>query len=360
MTFASDNWAGASDAVMAALAAANEGDAPAYGGDALTEQATALLAEAFEREVTAFFVATGSAANALCLSAFSRPAGVVFCASDAHVARDEAGAPLMFAPGSTLHPVDGPGGRMAPEALEDALAYYPPGVVHHGQAAALTLTNVNEFGQCYTPEETAALAAIGKAHGLKVHLDGARFSNALAYTGATPADLTWRAGVDAVSLGLTKTGGWCAEVAVFFDPSLAADVAYRHKQSAQLFSKNRFAAAQVVALLKDGHAVSLAARANAMAAKLAGAVEAASDAALVLQPQSNEVFAYLAPQAIARLEAAGIPVRVWLAHTERLPPPPDPGWSMARFVASFRSTEADVARFAEALAGARQEVRAAE
>lgn len=351
MTFASDNWAGASPRVMEALAEANEGDAPAYGGDAVTDRATAMLADYFERDVTAFFVATGSAANALCLSAFSRPAGVVFCAMDAHIARDEAGAPLLFAPGQSLHPVEGPGGRIGPSELAEALGYYPEGVVHHGQAAAVSLTNVNEFGQCYTPDETAAVAGVAKGRGLRVHLDGARFSNALAWTGASPADLTWRAGVDAVSLGLTKTGGWCAEVAVFFDGALAADAAYRHKQAAQLFSKNRFAAAQVVALLSDGHALALAAHANAVGARLAEAVEAAEGAALVHPTQSNEVFAYLSPAASARLEAAGFPVRAWAPHTRRLPPPPDPSWTMARFVASFRSTEEEVARFAAALAG---------
>jgi threonine aldolase len=337
--------------VVEALAQANAGDAPAYGGDAFTARAKAMLADYFERDVTAFFVATGSAANALCLSAFSRPAGVVFCAMDAHIARDEAGAPLLFAPGQSLHPVEGPAGRIDPAALSEALDYYPPGVVHHGQGAAVSLTNVNEFGQSYTPDQTAAVAEVAKARGCRVHLDGARFSNALAWTGAAPADLTWRAGVDAVSLGLTKTGGWCAEVAVFFDGAIAADAMYRHKQAAQLFSKNRFAAAQVTALLQDGHARDLAAHANAMGARLADAVDAAESAALVLRPQSNEVFVYLSPDASERLEAAGFPVRAWMPHTRRLPPPPDPSWTMARFVASFRSTEEEVSRFAAALAG---------
>jgi len=350
LTFASDNWAGASTRVMEALGNASAGDAPAYGGDAFTARAKALLADTFEHEVAAFFVATGSAANALCLSAFSRPAGVVFGAMDAHIARDEAAAPFLLAPGTTFHAVEGPDGRIGPEELSEALCYYPPGVVHHGQATAVSLTNVNEFGQCYTPDETAAVADVAKRRGLRVHLDGARFSNALAFTGATPADLTWRAGVDAVSLGLTKTGGWCAEVAVFFDPAVAEDVAYRHKQAAQLFSKNRFAAAQVIALLEDGHALTLAAHANAMGHRLAEAVAAAPDAALVLPTQSNEVFAWLSPAAARRLEAAGYPVRTWLPHTRRLPPPPDPAWTMARFVASFRTREEDVDRFAATLA----------
>jgi threonine aldolase len=301
--------------------------------------------------VAAVFVATGSAANALCLSTVFRAAGVVYCAMDAHIARDEAGAPVLFAPGMTLHPVDGPGGRIDPDALAAALDYYPAGVVHHGRPVAVSLTNVNEFGQSYTPDETAAVAEVARRRGLAVHLDGARFANALAFTGASPADLTWRAGVDALSLGLTKTGGWCAEVAVFFDTALAEEAAYRHKQAAQLFSKNRFAAAQVCALLEDGHALALASRANAMGAALADAVEAAPDAALVLPPQSNEVFAWLSPAAAERLAAAGVTVGAWAPHTRRLPPPPDPAWTMARFVASFRTAQDEVDRFAAALRG---------
>jgi threonine aldolase len=351
LSLASDNWAGASERVMAALAEANAGDAPAYGGDGWTGRALELLAGWFERDVAAFFVSTGSAANSLALASFARPGGVVFCHADAHIARDEAGAPALFAPGQTLHHVDGPAGRIDPAALATALEAYPPGVVHHGRPTAVSLTNANEYGQCYRPADIAGIAALARSRGLAVHMDGARFANALAFTGASPAELTWRAGVDALSLGLTKTGGWCAEVLVFFDPAIGEDAAYRHKQAAQLLSKNRFAAAQVCALLEDDHVLDLAGHANAMARALCEAMEAADDAAPVFAPQSNEVFAWLAPSAVTRLAEAGFVVRQWPVHSAAIPAPPDDAWRMFRFVASFRTTEAEVDRFRAALAG---------
>ncbi|WP_420393348.1 threonine aldolase family protein [Acuticoccus sp.] len=346
-TFASDNWAGASDRVMAALALANEGTAPGYGADEWTARARSLIADLFERDVTVFFVATGSAANSLALAATSRPGGVVFCHADAHIARDEAGAPVLFAP-QIIDPVDGPGGRIDPDLLAARVAAYLPGNVHDGRPAALSLTNVTELGQCYTPDEVARLAEIARSRGMAVHVDGARFMNALAYLGVSAADLTWRSGVDVLSLGLTKTGGWCAEAVVLFDPSLAEDTAYRHKQSAMLFSKNRFAAAQFCALLEGGHAAELAGHANRMAARLADRL-AEAGAPPVMPPQSNEVFAFLTPNAAARLSEAGIGAYAWAARSRHLPAAPAPDAALHRFVASFRTTEADIDAVATAL-----------
>lgn len=349
MSFASDNWAGASDRVMALLAEANAGPAPAYGADAWTRRADAAVAEFFEHEVATFCVATGSAANSLALAALLKPGGVVFCHVDAHIARDEAGAPVLFAPGTVLHLVDGPAGRIGIDDLAAALASYRPGNVHQGRPGVLSLTNINEIGQPYTPDETADLAAQAKARAMAVHLDGARLMNAVA-CGLAPADLTWRAGVDAVSLGLTKTGGWCAEVVVFFDPARAEDARYRHKQGAMMFSKNRFAAAQVVALLTDGHALDLARHANAMAARLADAL-AAAGAVLLYPAGSNEVFAWLTAAAADRLAPAGITAYPWHAYSGRHPAPPTPEHGLHRFVASFRTTADEVERAAAAVAG---------
>lgn len=348
MTFASDNWAGASDRVMAALAEASAGPAAAYGADPWTARATALIAETFEHDVTAYFVGTGSAANSLALACALRPGGVVFCHSDAHIARDEAGAPLLFSPGTALDLVDGPAGRIDPEALRRRIASYRPGNVHQGRPGVVSLTNVNEIGQCYTVADVAAVADVAKAHGLPVHLDGARLMNAVAHLGASPADLTWRAGVDVVSLGLTKTGGWCAEVVVFFDPALGEDAAWRHKQSAMLFSKNRFAAAQVAELLSDGHALNLAAHANRMAAELAGTL-ASAGVALLYPAASNELFAWLRPTDAARLAAAGVTVYPWEFTSAHHPAPPSTEHMLHRFVASFRTTAADVAMVGVAL-----------
>jgi len=349
LSFASDNWAGASDRVMAAIAEANRGSAPAYGNDLWTGRAIDRLADFFERDVAAFFVGTGSAANALAVASYARAGGIVLCHVDAHLARDEAGAPHLFSPGTALDTVDGPQGRIAPDALSARLNDYPPGVVHHGRPTMVSITNINEIGQCYTASDVAEIAAVAKHRGCTVHMDGARFVNALAHTGSSPADLTWRAGVDVLSLGLTKTGGWCAEAVVFFDPSQREDAAYRHKQAAQLLSKNRFAAAQVVALLEDGHALALASHANRMGASLAAVIEASEEAALLHPPQSNEVFAYLSPGARTRLKDANIVVAPWSSRSAHLPSAPADGWSLCRFVASFRTVEEDVAAVAGAL-----------
>lgn len=348
ITFGSDNWAGASDRVMAVLAEANAGPAPAYGADEWTARARSLLSSMFEREVTVYFVATGSAANALALAAYARPGGVVFCHEDAHIARDEAGAPGLFAP-QMLDPLDGRAGRIDPEHLTERLGHYAPGSVHGGRPVSISLTNVNEIGQCYAPADVAGLAEIAKSRGMAVHMDGARFANALAYLGASPADLTWRAGVDILSLGLTKTGGWCAEAVVLFDTGLAQDTAFRHKQAAMLFSKNRFAAAQFCALLEDGHALQLAEHANRMAATLADRL-ADAGAPPVFPPQSNEVFTFLTNAAANRLGAAGIAAYPWDTRSAYLPVPPDKEMTLHRFVASYRTTEADVDALATALA----------
>ena len=350
ISFASDNWAGASERVMACLAQANAGPAPAYGNDPWTRRARTALAALFEREVTAFFVATGSAANALALAAYSRPGGVVLTHRDSHIARDEAGAPLQFAP-QLIDTLDGPGGRIDPAALAARLADYRPANVHNGRPTVLSLTNVTEAGQCYGAQEVAALAAMAKAQGAAVHMDGARFFNALAHLGVSAADLTWRAGVDAVSLGLTKVGGWACEIVVLFDDALAEDTAYRHKQAAMLFSKNRLAAAQACALLEDGHALDLATHANAMAAKLAARL-AAAGAPAAYPSQSNEIFVWLTPQMAERLRAAEITFAPWAdmrsAHAPTAPADL-PGAGLHRFVASFRTTDEEIDAVARTL-----------
>ncbi|WP_108659838.1 threonine aldolase family protein [Acuticoccus kandeliae] len=350
MSFASDNWAGASDKVMEALAAANNGLAPSYGADVTTAKATEALAAYFEKEIAVFFVSTGSAANSLAVASYSRPGGVVFCHVDAHLARDEAGAPGLAAPGLMLDLLDGPRGQIAPEALRARLAAYQEGNVHHGQPALVSLTNANEIGQCYTPREVATLAEIAKERGVPVHMDGARFSNALAFLGVSPAELTWRSGVDVISLGFTKAGAWCAEAVVFFEPLMKRDVAYRHKQLGQLFSKNRFVAAQVGAMVKDEHALTLSRHANRMARAVADALSESGKGQILYPPQANEVFAYLSPELAARLADLGIKAGQWESLSRTMPGPRSPDWSLYRFVASFRTSDGDIAALKQALA----------
>jgi threonine aldolase len=223
MIFGSDNWASVTPTVAARLTEAMADHAPGYGSDSWTAAAEAAIAAWFEHEVAVFFVATGSAANSLALAHASRPGGVAFCHADAHLAADEAGAPSFLGGGLVLERVPGPLGRIDPDGFREKLALYPEGVVHHGQPVALSITNVTEYGTCYAPAEVAALAGIAKARGMSVHMDGARFANALAHLGCSPADLTWRAGVDALSLGFTKAGCGCAEAVGFFDRARGVD-----------------------------------------------------------------------------------------------------------------------------------------
>jgi len=349
MSFGSDNWAGAADWVMAVLAEANDGQAPAYGGDAWTARAEAAIGQWFEHDVAVMFVATGTAANSLSLAIYSKPGGAVISHVDAHLARDEAGAPQLFAPGTQLDTMDGAHGRIAPADLAARLACYKPGDVHFGRPTVVSITNVNEIGQCYGPAEVAEIAAVARTSDCALHMDGARFANALAFTGASPADLTWRAGVDIMSLGFTKTGGWAAEAIVMFDPSMREDAGYRQMQAAQLFSKNRFASAQFVALLQDGHVMELAGHANRMAEQIALVIDTSDRAVLVLPPQSNEVFAYVSPEGAARIKAAGIAYAPYRFRSAFLPAPPQEDWTLCRFVANFRTRDEEIASLAAAL-----------
>ena len=350
MIFASDNWASVTPAVAGKLAAAMADMAPGYGADRWTAAAEAAIAEWFEHDVAVFFVATGSAANSLALAHASRPGGVAFCHADAHLAADEAGAPSFLGGGLVVERLPGALGRIDAEAFRERLALYPDGVVHHGQPVALSITNVTEYGTCYTPAEVAALAEIAKRRGLTVHMDGARFANALAFLGSTPADLTWRAGVDVLSLGFTKAGCWCAEAVVFFGAGRATDFAYRRKAAGHLFSKSRFVAAQFLAMLEGDHWREVAGRANRLAAELGERVAATGRGQPAWPSESNEVFLHLDAAAAQRLRGEGAAFYGWAARELRTADRPPAGRELGRFVLSFASTEADIAAFAERLA----------
>ena len=344
MFFASDNTSGVPDQVMAALARANEGYARSYGADAVMGRVTARIREIFEApEAVVHLVATGTAANALALASLVPPWGAVFCHRHAHVAEDECGAPEFYAGGAKLVLVDGAHGRMGPAALAEALATTGASGVHGVQRGALTLTNVTEAGTVYTAAEIAALVAVAKGHGLPCHLDGARFANALVATGASPAEMTWKAGIDVLSFGGTKNGLLGVEAVVFFDPAKAWEFELRRKRGGHLFSKYRFLSAQMEAYLEDGLWLRLAAQANAMGQRLAQGVEGVPGAGLTHPAQANMVFADWEPGGHARLQAAG-------AVYYDLRPKAD-GRETARMVASWNTTEAHVDRFVAALRG---------
>lgn len=342
MNFASDNWAGAAGPVAAALAEVG-GIAPAYGGDALTREAEEAFARLFEREVAVFFVATGTAANSLALSALAKPGGLVLCHSDAHINTDEGGA-AEFLADLKLIGLDGFGGKVSTEALAAATRRYAADPGRHGQPVAFSLSQLTEFGAAYAPEEIAALAATAKEAGLAVHMDGARFGNAVAGLGVSPAELTWKAGVDVLSFGGTKGGCWMAEAVVFFDTAKAEQFAYIRKRAGHAISKSRFISAQFAAFLKDNLWLDLASHANRMAERLAEGIVAAGGR-LAWERGGNEVFAILPRAGIAKAREAGARFYDWTA--DDVPPErrPGPDEDIIRLVASFATAEADVEAF---------------
>jgi threonine aldolase len=291
-------------------------------------------------QATVYLVATGTAANSLALSLVCPPWGVVFCEADAHVERDECGAPEFFTGGAKLAGIAGDHGRIDPGALARALERTRNGDVHGVQYGALSLTNVTEAGTVYTPPEIAALTAVAHAKGMPCHLDGARFANALLATGATPAEMTWKAGIDVLSLGGTKNGLMGAEAVVVFDPAKDWELQLRRKRSGHLASKMRYIAAQFDGWLEGGLWMDLARQANAMAARLASGLAALPGVRLMHPVQANMMFVEWPAGTHARLKAAGAVYYAWTAPEGR---------EAARLVCSWSTTEADVDQFLSAM-----------
>ncbi|MCP8939750.1 low specificity L-threonine aldolase [Alsobacter sp. SYSU M60028] len=352
MNFASDNVLGASPKVLQALLDANEGSEPAYGVDAHTRRAEEMLAEAFEHEVVVFLVATGTGANALALSALTPPWGAVFCHAESHVLDDECGAPEMFTDGAKLVGIEGAGGKFTPEGLAAALERYPRGVVKAVQPSAVSVSQVTEAGTLYSLAELDAIFAVAKPAGLRVHLDGARFANAMVALGCSAAEMSWKRGVDVVSFGATKNGCLACEAVVFFDKALAENFQYRRKRSGHTVSKGRLLGAQMVGYLSDGHWIDNARHANRMAATLAEGLAAAPGVRLAWPTQANEVFAVLPPAADRALKAAGFRGAPWSSGS--LPPgfTIGPDEVFLRFVTSFATRPEHVAGLVEAVRAA--------
>ncbi len=339
--FASDNVAGASRPVLDALVAANGGPMPAYGTDPITLRVVSMLAELFERDIEALLVATGTAANALALAACLDPWGLCLCHEEAHVIDDECGAPEFFAHGAKLLGLPGTGGKLSPETLGQAIDRLPR---HEKQmpAQVVSLSQATEAGLVYTPDEIAALAAVAHARGLVVHMDGARFANALVQLGCSPAALTWRAGVDILSFGATKNGCFAAEAVIAFKPDLVRSLRFRRKRSGHTLSKGRLLAAQFDGYLRDDHWLDNARHANAAAARLSAGLAGVAGIRLAWPTQANEVFAILSSGMDAALKAAGTIYHPWsprsLADGERL----GPGEALVRLVCSFAPEPSDV------------------
>jgi threonine aldolase len=292
MEFASDNHAGISSRVLDAIAREATRHGGAYGEDDVTERVETMFADVFEHSIRAFPVTTGTSANSLALSCLCEPWGSFACGSAAHVLRDESGAPEFFGNGMRPVPISSPGGRIDASALSAALAAVAPDVddVHRTPFHALSLTNLTETGSVVSAALTTELSGIAKQHGLGVHLDGARFANAVIATGSSPADLTWRSGVDVMSFGGSKNGAMSVEVVVFFDEAAAVNFERRRKRAGHLVSKQRFAAVQIEALLTDDHWLDNARKANESAAQLAEGLSEIEGVDLVDDFQGNMLF----------------------------------------------------------------------
>ncbi|RIY02556.1 low specificity L-threonine aldolase [Aureimonas flava] len=349
MIFASDNWSGAHPAVTQSLERHGAGHAAAYGASDVDRLVEARFNEIFEREVAIYFVGTGTAANSLSFAAVNRPGGVVMCHREAHVAQDECGAPEFFTHGARMVPVEGAAGRMDPGHLVAELARFRPGFVHAGQPMAVSLSQATEAGTLYSVAEIAAIGEIAHDRGLALHMDGARFANALSATNASPAEMTWRAGVDILSFGATKNGCWCAEAVVFFDPVKAEQFPYIRKRGAQLFSKTRFMAAQFDAYLADGLWLRLAAHANAAADALRAGIARSAHAREAWETRSNEIFAVIETATAERLRAQGATFYDWNPPHD-MPGLVGPGEGLYRLVTSWSTESAEVEGFVALLA----------
>jgi len=341
MNFASDNAYGAAPEILDAIVAANEGAVASYGDDPFTNRLKTRMATLFERDVAVFPVITGTAANVLALSTLCPPHGAVVCHAAAHIMVDECGGVEFFTHGAQLVPIPGEHGKLTPVAIERALKRFRKGDAHSVQPAVISITEATEAGTIYTLKEIADIASLARAHGLKLHIDGARFANALAHLGCSPAEAIW--GVDALSFGATKNGALGAEAVIFFDPTDARDFEYRRMKGGHLLSKMRFVSAQLLAYTENGRWLAWAARANSLAQRLAQGLAAVADAEIVHPVEANAIFARLPDRTIAQLRAKGAHFYDWGTSEN--------GRTLARFVTSFATPEADIERFLDLMRG---------
>lgn len=346
MYFASDNWAGVHPAISANLSDKAVGFASAYGDSEYDKEIERRFGEIFEREVAVFYVATGTAANSLALTSVAKPGGLVFAHREAHIVVDECGAPEYLSGQLRIAKVDGSDGKIDASQLRRDIQQSSEAGVHSGRPNAISVTQSTEAGTVYSLAELDAISAVAKDFNLPLHMDGARFANALVSLGCSPAEMTWKRGVDMLSFGATKNGCWCAEAVLLFDLSKATDFTFIRKRSAQLFSKSRFISAQFDAYLRDDLWLNIARQVNEMATKLAATFSGLDSARLTVMPQSNEVFAILKKKTIASIRSKSAVFYDW----------PTPSHLkigddelVCRFVTSFATTIDDISHFRIAL-----------
>jgi threonine aldolase len=336
--FFSDNVTSACPEVMDALVAANSGVAAPYGDDAYSADIKATFSEVFETDVEVFPVVTGTVCNALAMSALSPPFGKIYCHALSHLNTDECGAPEFFTGGAKIVPMGGDNVKISAEDLAEEIR--GEGNVHSAQPSVVSMTQACESGGVYQVEEISAIAETGHAHGLRVHMDGARFANALVTLDVSPAEMTWKSGVDVLSFGGTKNGCLAAEAVVFFERSMAKTFPFLHKRSGQLLSKMRFVSAQLQAYLDNDVWLRNARHANAMAIRLSEGLSVIPGVEVLYPTQSNEIFVGFSEGIVERLNAAGFDVNEG-----------ELDGSAARFVTAWDTAESDVDRLLAAVAG---------
>ncbi len=343
MYFASDNSGPVHPAIMDALARANDGYAMPYGADPVMDIVRARIREIFEApEAAVYLVATGTAANVLSLATLCRPFQTIFCAREAHIQEDECNGPEFYTGGAKLTLVETADAKMSPAALRRAIEAEGSRGVHGPQRGPVSITQVTERGTVYSLQELQALTGVAREYGLPVHLDGARFANALVALGCSPAEMTWKAGIDAVSFGGTKNGCMGVEAVIFFDPGHAWEFELRRKRGAHLFSKHRYLSAQMAAYLDNDLWLDLARAANAANARLARGLKQLPGTLFLHDPQANSSFAGWPRTAHRRLHDSGAAYYLWGATLDG----PDPDEILpARLVCDWSASAENIDRF---------------
>ncbi len=339
MNFKSDNEAPAHPAVLEAIVEANRDFATAYAADRYSQRLNARFSEAFETECHVLPIATGTAANSIVLGELSPPWGAVMCHQNAHIHCDEGGAPEFYTHGAKLVPLAGDGARIHPDTLGRAIDAAGVHGVHNCKPAVVSVTQATECGTSYRPAQIQALAEVSHGRGLPLHMDGARFANAVAWLGCSPAEVTWKAGVDVLSFGATKNGALTAEaVVVFGRPEWLEGLERRRKRGGHLLSKMRYVSAQLLAMLENGLWLDIARTANARAAELAAGIERSDQATLEWPVEANEVFMRADPDILQSLKTRGFEFHIWPGYDD-----------LARLVCTFATSEQQIRDFLSAL-----------
>jgi threonine aldolase len=337
MSFKSDNYFGVHPSIFEAMIAANSGPAGAYGRDTFSADLEAALAALFEHEVCVWLVSTGTVANCIAVSALCPPYGIVYCSTEAHMVNDECTAPGLFTGGAKFVSASASPSKIDVAAVRAEVARARGNPPHGGRPACISVTQSTELGLVYTLEELRAVGAAARELGLRVHMDGARFANALVALGCTPAEMTWKAGVDVLCFGATKNGALMGEAIVVFSQDCARELRWLHKRAGQLLSKTRFFAAQFLAYLRDDLWIALARHANAMAQRLAQAIAPLGNVEIAHPIETNELFVTMARPVAEGLWAKGVEFYEW-----------DVQVSLYRLVTSWATTDAMIEAFVEA------------